>query len=53
VFVGPFEEEDEGVGITSGVVKVESEDPDTPAYLRGDMERRDVGNFQSWVSYRA
>jgi len=35
VVVGPFEEEEEGTGITSDVVKVQSEEPDTPAYLRG------------------
>jgi len=28
--VGPFEEEEEGTGIVSDVVKVEGEDPDTP-----------------------
>jgi len=36
---GPFEEEEEVFGITSDVVKVKSEDPDTPGYLRGDMVR--------------
>jgi len=34
--VGPFEEEEEGTGITSDVVKVESEDPDTPGPARID-----------------
>ena len=28
--VGPFEEEEEGTGIVSDVVKVEGEDPATP-----------------------
>jgi len=28
--VGPFEEEEEGTGIASGVVKVKGEDPTTP-----------------------
>jgi len=37
--VGPFEEEEEGMGVTSDVVKVEAEDPDTPSYLRGDRVR--------------
>jgi len=37
--VGPFEEEEEGTGITSDVVKVEGENPDTPGYLRGDRVR--------------
>jgi len=30
VVVGPFEEEEEGTGITSDVVKVKGEDPATP-----------------------
>jgi len=33
--VGPFEEEEEGTGMASDVVKVEGEDPATPGdYLR-------------------
>jgi len=47
--VGPFEEEEEGTGIASNVVKVKGKDPDTSGYLRGDRARRDVGKFQSWV----
>ena len=47
VVVGPFEEEEEGTGIASDVVKVKGKDPDTSGYLRGDRVRRDVGNFQS------
>jgi len=39
VVVGPFEEEDEGISVTSDVVKVEGEDPDIPDYLRGDRVR--------------
>jgi len=39
VVVGPFEEEEEGNGIASDVVKVEVEDPDTPGYLRGNKLR--------------
>jgi len=31
--VGPFEEEEEGTGIASDVVKVEDEDPVTPGPL--------------------
>jgi len=31
--VGPFEEEEEGTGVVSDVVKVEGEDPDTPGLL--------------------
>ena len=31
--VGPLEEEEEGTGITSDVVKVEGEDPATPGPL--------------------
>jgi hypothetical protein len=37
--LGPFEEEEEGTGVASDVVKVEDEDPDTPGYLRGDRVR--------------
>ena len=33
------EEEEEGIGVTSDVVKVKGEDPDTPGYLRGDRVR--------------
>ena len=33
VVVGPFEEEEEGPGVTSDVVKVEGEDPATPGPL--------------------
>jgi len=49
--VGPFEEEEEGTGVASDVVKVEGEDPDTPGYLRGDRVRPswDVGDLGSWV----
>jgi len=28
--LGPFEEEEEGTGVASDIVKVEGEDPDTP-----------------------
>jgi len=30
VILGPFEEEEEGTGVASDVVKVEGEDPATP-----------------------
>jgi len=39
VVVGPFEEEEEGIGVASDVVKVQGEDPDTPGYLREDRVR--------------
>ena len=39
VVLGPFEEEEEGIGVTSNIVKVKGEDPDTPGYLRGDRVR--------------
>jgi len=41
VVVSPFEEEEEviGVTVTSDVVEVKAEDPDTPAHLRGDRVR--------------
>jgi len=47
--LGPFEEEEEGIGIASDVVKVEGEDPATPVCLREVRVRRCVGDFQSWV----
>ena len=31
--MGPFEEEEEGTGVDSDVVKVKGEDPDTPGPL--------------------
>ena len=33
VILGPFEEEEEGTGVASDVVKVEGEDPATPGPL--------------------
>jgi len=33
VVVGPFEEEEEGTGVASDVVKVQGEDPATPGPL--------------------
>jgi len=45
VVVGPFEEEEEGIGITSDVAKVKGEDPGTPQV----RIRRDVGDFESLV----
>jgi len=35
--VGPFEEEEEGTGITSDAVKVKGEDPATPGPLTEGM----------------
>ena len=35
--VGPFEEEEEGTGITSDVVKVKGEDPATQVYCRKEL----------------
>ena len=39
VVVGPFEEDEEGTGLASDVVKVEGEDPATP----GPLKRNDPG----------
>ena len=39
VVVGPFEEEEEVIGVASDVAKAEGEDPDTSGYLRGDRVR--------------
>ena len=36
--VGPFEEEEEGTGIASDVVKVEGEDPATPGLLPSGID---------------
>jgi len=47
--LGPFEQEEEGIGITSDVVKVEGEDPTTPDCLRVDRVRTCVDDSQSWV----
>ena len=35
--MGPFEEEEEGTGIASDVVKVKGEDPATPGLLRKEL----------------
>jgi len=37
--LGPFEEEEEGTGVTSDIVKVKGADLDTSGYLRGDRVR--------------
>ena len=42
--VGPFEEEEEGIGISSNVFKVQGMDPATPDSRRGDTERWHVGD---------
>jgi len=47
VVVDAFQEEEEGIGIASDIVKVEGKDPDTPVCLSGDRVRRYVGDFQS------
>jgi len=47
VVVGPFEEEEEGTGVASDIVKVEGEDPDTPGYLMGDRVR--LGRWRSRI----
>jgi len=49
VVIGLFEEEEEGTGITSNIVKVNGEDLDTPGYPRGDRVRREVRDLGSWV----
>jgi len=47
VVVGPFQEKEEGIGMTSDVVILKGLNLDTPGFLRGDRVRRDVGDFQS------
>jgi len=42
--LGPFEEEEEGIGVASNVVKVQGEDPATPGSLRRDRVRWYVGD---------
>jgi len=46
--LGPFEEEEEGIGIASDVVKVEGEDLATPGCLREVRVRWCVGDFNRW-----
>ena len=48
VVVSPFEEEEEGTGVTSDVVQVKGENPVTP----GSLKRNDSGNVtisQHWL----
>ena len=40
VVVGPFEENEEGTGIASDVVKVKGEDPATPDYHLKSVDTR-------------
>jgi len=47
VVVGLFEEEEEGIGVVSDVVKAEGEDPDTPGHVRGDRVR--LGRWRSRI----
>jgi len=47
VVVRPFEEEEEGTGVASDIVKAKGEDPDTPGYQRGD--RVGLGRRRSWI----
>jgi len=49
VVVGPFGEEEEGIGMTSDEVKVKGEDPNTPGYLWENRVKRNVGDLGSWV----
>ena len=44
-----MEEEEEGTGVASDVVKVEGEDPDTPGYQGGTGQSWDVGDLGSWL----
>jgi len=48
--VGPFEEGEEEIGITSDVVKVKGEDPATPGSLKGNKARWYVDDpFRGYV----
>jgi len=47
--VGPFKEEEEGIGITSKVVKVEGEDPATTSSLRGGQGEVARWRSVTWV----
>jgi len=38
VVVGPFEEEEDGIGVSSDIVNAEGEDPDTPGFTGGQGE---------------
>jgi len=47
---GPFEEEEEGIGIACDVVKVKCEDPATPGSSKGNKARSHVGDpFRGYV----
>jgi len=49
--VGPFEEEEEGTGIASDVIKVKGEDPATPGnYLRSVDTRKPRDRNDSPIS---
>ena len=49
VVVGPFEEGEEGISVTSDVVKVKGEDLDTPGYLREDRVRGMLAISDRWM----
>jgi len=46
---GPCEEEEEDIGTTSDLVKVQGEDTATPRFLMEDKTRRCFGDSKSWV----
>jgi len=48
--LGLFEEEEEGIGIVSDVVKVEGEDPATPGSLRSVDTRKPRDRNDSRIS---
>ena len=39
-FLGPFEEEEEGISVPSDVFKVKGEDPSTPGYYLRSVDTR-------------
>ena len=43
--MGPFEEEEEGTGVVSDVVKVQSEDPATPGPLLRNNDRTAISSI--------
>jgi len=51
--VSPFEEEEEGIGVASEVLKVEGEDPGHPRFSKGEQGEVVRWRSISWVRAQA